>query len=169
MQHCRCTISCQLNDNYYTTVHCFCCCWGKFYKIIPETITIMKTPHTCHFFTVGDVPVQNSSLVTWIIQCIIDTPLRNSILVCSVLWCDCGFCPRSKSYLCCIVFLSNNCSSLTVLQTSYRGHFQSSNMEKSFTIFQGWVLEFPCYSKKSSWGWDQATTVLRSIISPGLD
>ena len=51
-----------------TTMHCFCCCWGNFYRIIPETITIMKTPHTCHFFTVGDVPVQNSGLVTWIIH-----------------------------------------------------------------------------------------------------
>ena len=65
-----------------------------------------------------------------------NTPLRNSIL----FWVATGFCPRSKSYLCCIVFLSNNCSSLTVLQTSYRGHYQPSNMEKSFTIFQDiWI------------------------------
>ena len=56
--------------------------------------------------------------------------------LCSVLWCDCGFCPRSKSYLCCIVFLPNNCSSLTVLQTSYRGHFQSSNMKKVLQSFK---------------------------------
>ena len=172
MQHCWCTISCQLYNS-------------PLFLLLLGKILQNYSWNNHHHENASHLPLFHSwgcsrpelwwaGLVTWIIHpcaTVFCSVLFSSVLLCSVLWCYCGFWSKKQKLLVLHRLLAQNCSSLTVLQTSYRGHYQSSKIEKSVTIFQGWVLDmaFPCYSKKSSWGWDQATTVLRSIISPGLD